>query len=146
MQAQLGRSKERPPVVLLFFGLLASSCNMWYIRNMSNTGINDVDRLTEIFAALSNPYRLRIFLRLALGCQQSEGRDEDAAVPRGTAPCVGELVQALDIAPSTVSHHLKELRQAGLIRMDRAGQRVRCLVERSALVELAGFFAQVLDG
>ena len=113
---------------------------------MSNTGTNDVDQLAEMFAALSNPYRLRIFLRLALGCQQSKGRDEDAAVPRGTAPCVGELGQALDIAPSTVSHHLKELRQAGLIRMDRAGQRVQCLVERSALVELAGFFAQVLEG
>ena len=113
---------------------------------MSNISTNDGDRFARMFAALSNPYRLRIFIRLAVGCQQAEGRDEDSVDPRGTAPCVGELGRALDIAPSTVSHHLKELRQAGLIRMERVGRRVQCLADRDALVKLAGLFETALKG
>ncbi|WP_396266326.1 ArsR/SmtB family transcription factor [Halobacillus amylolyticus] len=42
---------------------------------------------------------------------------------------VGELGERLNIVPSTVLHHLKELRQAGLIRMDRKGKNIECLVD-----------------
>ncbi len=56
--------------------------------------------------------------------------------------CVGELGKDLDIAPSTVSHHIKELKQAGIIRMERKGQTMECSIDQAALRELKGF----LDG
>ena len=56
--------------------------------------------------------------------------------------CVGDLAQELDIAPSTVSHHLKELTHAGLIATERCGREIRCWVEQDVLRELGGFFTR----
>ena len=64
-----------------------------------------------------------------------------AEVPAGACACVGELGRDLGIAPSTVSHHIKELYHAGLIRMEKQGQKVQCQVDLEVLRDLAGFFA-----
>lgn len=56
--------------------------------------------------------------------------------------CVGELGKTLEVAPSTVSHHIKELHQAGLIRMKRHGQKVACWIDPETLNILAGFFQE----
>ena len=53
---------------------------------------------------------------------------------------VGDLGEGSGIAPSTVSHHLKELYRSGLIQMERQGQQVKCWVESSVLQELSEFF------
>ena len=96
---------------------------------MSNTQTDNVQRLAEMFKALGNPHRLAVFLRLASCCP-----------PGGTAVSepeagrfVGQLGAELDIAPSTLSHHIKELRQAGLIRMERRGKNIECWVDGEAL-------------
>lgn len=57
---------------------------------------------------------------------------------------VGELGTGLSIAPSTLSHHLKTLRDAGLVVMERRGKRVECHVEPEVLRQLANFFSQPL--
>ena len=54
--------------------------------------------------------------------------------------CVGALGKDLDIAPSTVSHHLKELAQAGLIKMNRRGQNTECQVDPEVVKIVAEFF------
>jgi len=46
----------------------------------------------------------------------------------------------MNISPSTVSHHLKELRNAGLIQMKRRGQKVECSVDFSTVRGLIDFF------
>ena len=51
--------------------------------------------------------------------------------------CAGEIGKDLGIAPSTVSHHLKELRVAGLIRMERRGKMVECRVDLQTMGELS---------
>jgi ArsR family transcriptional regulator len=53
---------------------------------------------------------------------------------------VGELGKNLGIGPSTVSHHIKELQNAGLIRCIRQGQRIECLVDPETIKLLGGFF------
>jgi ArsR family transcriptional regulator len=101
---------------------------------MSNYPIKDAEELAELFKALANPHRLKIFIGLARCCRAGE-----ACAPNMRA-CVGELGDGLDLAPSTVSHHLKELRRAGLIHMKRAGQHVECWADPEALARLCEFF------
>jgi ArsR family transcriptional regulator len=85
----------------------------------------DPARLATVFKALANEHRLRLYLTLADCC--GTGVVCDAAAD-GSLPCVGELGERMAIAPSTLSHHLKELAQAGLIRMERHGRQVSCSV------------------
>ena len=41
-----------------------------------------------------------------------------------------------------MSHHLKELRQAGLMHVERHGRRIDCWASRETLERLASFFAE----
>lgn len=104
---------------------------------MSNSADDQVERLARIFGALSNPNRLRIFVRLASCCPPGTVCDEE----RGAACCVGELGEEVDVAASTVSHHLKELRDAGLIRSRRCGRKIECWIDPDVLRALAEFFS-----
>jgi len=111
------------------------------IRNMSNYQDEDIQKFAEIFKALSNPNRLKIFLRLISCCQPGALTTiKESVEPEGCA-CVCELGQDLGIVPSTISHHIKELRQAGLIRMERNGQKIECSMDPEALTALQGFFS-----
>jgi DNA-binding transcriptional ArsR family regulator len=76
-----------------------------------------------------------------------ECRDPAAcdATEEGMSRCVGDLGEDLDVTPSTVSHHLKELRQAGLMHIQRRGQRIECWASEDALLLLAGFFGDAVD-
>jgi ArsR family transcriptional regulator len=108
---------------------------------MSNNLNINIEQFSEIFKALSNPNRLRIFLRLIDCCKPgtvTEIRDDIG--PEGCA-CVGELGEDLGIGPSTISHHIKELRRAGLIRMERRGQKMECWIDPDTLSVLRGFFS-----
>ncbi|MDH3353959.1 MAG: helix-turn-helix domain-containing protein [Chromatiales bacterium] len=98
----------------------------------------DLETLAEMFKALSNPHRLSLFNRLLTCCVPGTVCDVDTA----THFNVGQLGEGIDIAPSTLSHHLKELNRAGLIQMQRKGQQVECWVEPSILKEIGSFFNQ----
>lgn len=97
--------------------------------------IGEVERLSGAFKALSNPWRLRLFLELASRCCGTS-----CCTPADTSCCVGELAPHVDVAPSTVSHHLKELRRAGLVNVERDGQFVRCSVDPMVVAQLKTFF------
>ena len=105
---------------------------------MSNYPKEEVHHFAEVFKALSNPNRLQIFLSLVSCCPPgTKCNYSDAAMRR----CVGELGQGLDLDPSTVSHHLKELRRAGLIRVERRGKNIMCWVDREAVLGLANLLS-----
>lgn len=88
-----------------------------------------------MFGALSNPNRAIIFQRLAsCCCDESESCSHE-----DMRSCVGDLGKDLKIAASTVSHHIKELNRAGLIKMERCGRMVKCCIDSSAAKELAEF-------
>lgn len=92
--------------------------------------------LAGMFKALSNPHRLALFDRLMTCCESGTRCQPDEAIRF----CVGELGEGLEIAPSTLSHHLKELHRAGLIQMQRNGKHIECWVEPGVLLQLGGFF------
>lgn len=99
-------------------------------------------QLASIFQALANPHRLALLEHLSSCCRpgtrwQSQGQE---------FANVGELAKGLDLAPSTVSHHLKEMVRAGLINTERQGKFVICWLEPEVLSELAGFFHERAQG
>ncbi len=96
-----------------------------------------IKKAATAFKALSNPHRLAIFLRLS-GCCQRHGCDPEEC----SRLCVSELGKGLGIGQPTVSHHLKELTRAGLIRTCKSGQSTECWVAETTLNELAQFFLE----
>ena len=105
---------------------------------MSNYSINDSEQLVDIFKALANRHRLQIYNILTSCC----GPDNSCNSEEMFHCCVGELDAQLDIAASTLSHHLKELHRAGLIHMKRNGKQVYCSVNTDAVKQLQQLFAQ----
>jgi ArsR family transcriptional regulator len=109
---------------------------------MSKYRDDQIKNFAEVFKALSNPNRLRMFLHLVTCCVPGTVGSFDAE--DGVSACVGDLGRDLDIVPSTVSHHIKELHRAGLIRMERRGQKIECWVDPVILRGLARFFDEPL--
>jgi ArsR family transcriptional regulator len=102
---------------------------------MSKYKTIDMQGYADIFKALSNPHRLKIFMKLA--CCGSEGI---ACKSDKACECVGDLGSNMGIAPSTISHHLKELHRSGLICTRRNGQRIECWVDPEILQSICSFF------
>jgi ArsR family transcriptional regulator len=96
------------------------------------------DRATEparVFKALGDPVRLRLLSMIA---SRGEGGEGEGGRDRGEV-CVCELTPAFDLSQPTISHHLKLLRQAGLIDCERRGTWVYYWVLPGVLDGLAAF-------
>ncbi len=94
-----------------------------------------------MFKALGDPTRLRIFDFLRMQCCPV-ALEENGDVRPVTGPTVGDVcchVTGAERITSTISHHLKELRLAGLVTMQRKGKNMICSVNRPALTLLAGY-------
>ena len=93
--------------------------------------------------ALGDPMRLRIFAFLR-SCSGTVALEGSGAVRRLQGPTVGEIcchVTGLSKVTSTVSFHLKELRQAGLVRTERQGKHTICYVNDEQVEELCRYLA-----
>lgn len=68
---------------------------------------DDAEALAKAFKALADPVRLQLLNMIATA--------EDGGV------CACDLVETLDRSQPTISHHLKVLRDAGLVTSERRG-------------------------
>jgi ArsR family transcriptional regulator, arsenate/arsenite/antimonite-responsive transcriptional repressor len=75
----------------------------------------DRERVVAAFKALSNETRLGIFEKIRLG----RGK---ASLDQEIRPSVCDVACNFNISLSTISHHIKELRNADLVRCERQGQ------------------------
>ena len=89
-------------------------------------GSMDAVVASSAFKALSNPVRLRLLTLIA--CHDS-----------GEA-CVCDVIDAFEVSPPTISHHLKVLREAGMITAERRGTWIYYRVVPAAFVDLAHLF------
>lgn len=85
----------------------------------------DIARFADMLAAMGTEPRLRIMRTLL------------SAHPDGLV--VGEIGDELEIAPSTLSHHLDKLKNEGLVRARREGTFLRYTAAAEALRELLAF-------
>lgn len=95
--------------------------------------MTDPQRLANAFKALSNPNRLQIYLEIL------QRRQLDSKNIHGCA--LGDFIRSLNIGAPTVSHHIKELVNAGLIRVERNGKFITCHLDETMCAQLQGFFA-----
>jgi DNA-binding transcriptional ArsR family regulator len=95
--------------------------------NVDATKIGTED-LARIFRALGDPSRLAIFEVVRSACADDSGHSSEEL-----RNSVTEIAREFDLSLSTVSHHLKELRNAGLIRCERRGQHIFCSTSPDAL-------------
>ncbi len=75
--------------------------------------------------------------------------DEGGGIVQRAGPTAGEVCCRIgggDVISSTVSHHLKELRQAGLVEMTRKGKHMLCSLNREAVKELAEYLQKLSQG
>jgi DNA-binding transcriptional ArsR family regulator len=82
-----------------------------------DTRSQDRGRVAAALKALSNENRLAIFEQIRAG----HGRGQ-LNVDNRLAVCA--VAEKFSISLSTISHHIKELKAAGLVRCEREGQSI----------------------
>jgi ArsR family transcriptional regulator len=88
---------------------------------------DDAASASVVFKALADPVRLRLL-------------SEVAAHPGGEA-CVCDISRSFDVSQPTISHHLKVLRESGLVTGERRATWVYYRVNVDALNRLGGILA-----
>ncbi len=99
-----------------------------------------------MFKALGDPTRLHIFEFLR-SCCEPVAVEESGDVRPVSGPTVGEVcchVTGAEQINSKISHHLKELRLARLITVERRGKNMICGVNREAVAALAAYLSGVI--
>ncbi|BCS88927.1 ArsR/SmtB family transcription factor [Pseudodesulfovibrio sediminis] len=87
-------------------------------------------RMAAIMKALSNPNRLALFLEIASSADEQRYKD-------GCGDCfVCDIIKRMKIGAPTVSHHLKELTNAGLIETERQGKFLVARINTSVVEEI----------
>ncbi|MDQ6944968.1 MAG: metalloregulator ArsR/SmtB family transcription factor [Actinomycetota bacterium] len=87
------------------------------------------DQVTPVLKAIADPVRLRL-LSLVASHHQGEA-------------CVCDLNDAFDLSQPTISHHLKQLHEAGLLQREKRGVWVYYRVDTAALGDLVSLLGGV---
>jgi ArsR family transcriptional regulator len=93
--------------------------------------------LARVFKALGDPTRLAIYEIVRDGADAREGHSSSEI-----ENTISQIAAHFDLTLSTVSHHIKELRGAGLIRCERRGQSIYCSTDPDLLAEVQSFLAK----
>jgi DNA-binding transcriptional ArsR family regulator len=89
----------------------------------------DAGTIASTLSALAHPSRVEVF-KLLLG-----------RYPAGMTS--GDLAQAMDMAPSTLSHHLREMEAGGVIGRRAEGQRTITTLNLPYLTSIISQFMQL---
>lgn len=89
--------------------------------------VEQASGLAQVFKALSDPVRLRI---LSIVASHADGE-----------ACVCDLTDSFDVLQPTISHHLKVLKEAGLLTSERRGSWVYYRAVPESFAELSGLLS-----
>ncbi|MFB6246432.1 MAG: ArsR/SmtB family transcription factor [Candidatus Pacearchaeota archaeon] len=93
----------------------------------------------EVFSVLSEENRLRMISLLSkksLSCSEAEKYN----LPKYSC-VIGELAKKCDLSMATASHHLKQLKNAGLVGMKKKGKNQYCWINQKKFDEVVNFLS-----
>ena len=102
----------------------------------------DMQDKIKIFKALGNETRFLIFKNIFTGgytCSIDK-KDPNAKV-NSHATCVSTIAEHFDFSLPTISKHLKELREAKIVTMEKKGNKIYIEPNIDIVKELSGCFA-----
>lgn len=106
-------------------------------KTRSSKKTEHMARISSAFKALSNETRLAVFENIRLGqCKTMLNID--------SRPSVCCVASNFNISLSTISHHLKELRNAGLIDCERKGQSIYCQPNEETIKMMIEYLTSVM--
>jgi ArsR family transcriptional regulator len=114
--------------------MLDNSTTVEQLKGSGGIEIMQAKQATKIFKALSCEQRLLLLQLLR------KWRCVDTCCD-GVAKAFTRASEELNISRSTLSHHFKELENAGLIVCVRSGQTMLCQVNEEALVKIQEFLS-----
>jgi ArsR family transcriptional regulator, arsenate/arsenite/antimonite-responsive transcriptional repressor len=86
------------------------------IGNKATRSSRKLEDLSVVFKALSDPNRLRILTLL-----KQSGCCTVATNPNDKGLCACDIESQVDLSQPTISHHMRILRQAGLVDAQKVG-------------------------
>ena len=89
----------------------------------------DVKQIERISKALGDPHRIRII---------------QSVCPKGWTQC-SEIVERIDLTQSAVSHHIKQLVDAGLLIPEKQGRNIKYTID-TQVVDAYMAFLQGIKG
>ncbi len=105
----------------------------------------DLEAKARLFKALGHPTRLRIYkqvLQMPYVCGIHQGTEGEDLIRQAT--CVGTIASEFNYSLPTISRHLKELREARLIRMEKIGNKIYVEPDLETLKEISECFEGML--
>ena len=111
-------------LIVQTFATIAACCPPLLAEPIS---AEDADQLAVALKAIADPARLRLLSLIQ-------------AQP-GAEACVCNLTEPLELSQGTVSHHLRVLREAGLVERDQRGSWAYFRVVPEALAAIRSFLA-----
>lgn len=103
----------------------------------------ELSNYSKIFKALSNEQRLKIFMTIHE--QSMKGSKKVSDFPAEKSPCCPiekaftKMCKCIKLSRSTISHHFKELQNAGLITCKREGQMYSCIINEDTVNSIKSF-------
>jgi len=106
----------------------------------------DMKQKIKIFKALGNETRFLIFKNVFTGgytCSLDKKDSKVKVSPHAT--CVSTIAEHFDFSLPTISKHLKELREADIITMEKKGNKIYIEPNIGTIRELGGCFSVLVD-
>lgn len=106
----------------------------------------DMKQKIKIFKALGNETRFLIFKNVFTGgytCSLDKKDPKVKVSPHAT--CVSTIAEHFDFSLPTISKHLKELREADVITMEKKGNKIYIEPNIETIRELGNCFSVLVD-
>jgi ArsR family transcriptional regulator len=105
----------------------------------------ELSNYSKIFKALSNDQRLKIFMTIYEQSKKTANGESVIPMNEDNSTCCHiekaftKMCECINLSRSTISHHFKELQNAGLIICERDGQMYRCKVNENTIKFIKDF-------
>jgi len=106
----------------------------------------DMKQKIKIFKALGNETRFLIFKNVFTGGYTCSLDKKDPKVKVSAhATCVSTIAEHFEFSLPTISKHLKELREADIITMEKKGNKIYIEPNIETIRELGGCFSTLVE-